>query len=300
MSDSVPNSIYDFDPSTPSATREVLHAIGASPNRVLGQNFLTNKSALDRIIALAQIREGEHVLEIGPGLGSLTRRLLMELHDSGGHLSAVEKDPTLFTYLQNQWAGAPLHLVTGDALRVEWSTLSLPENGVKLVANLPYSISKPFLRRVYEVWRPHLTTATLMLQREVADRLTAAPGTRAYGPMAIMAQLHSRTRRAFILAPGSFWPPPEVSSAVVQIELLESPSIELEDETFFWSVVRAAFAQRRKQLINTLRPIAEREVLSAALEAVEIDSQRRGETLSLEEFSRLSSVLLNPKPETPN
>ena len=140
-------------------------------------------------------------------------------------------------------------------MRVSWEELALPDSGVKVVANLPYSISKPFLRRVYEEWRPHLTTATLMLQREVAERLIAAPGTSAYGPMAIMAHLYSDTKIAFNLAPGVFHPPPEVSSSVVHIVLHAEPVLALGNEKFFWRVVNAAFAQRRKQLANTLRVV---------------------------------------------
>jgi 16S rRNA (adenine1518-N6/adenine1519-N6)-dimethyltransferase len=167
---------------------------------------------------------------------------------------------------------------------------------VKIVANLPYSISKPFLRRVYEEWRPHLQTATLMMQKEVAERLIAKPGSSAYGPMAIMAALWSETKIAFKLSPGAFFPPPEISSAVVQIVLRDTPRVEIGDEKFFWRVVRAAFAQRRKQLANTLRAVQpDKEVLTAAMQEINIDPQRRGETLSLQEFASLAMQLAEKK-----
>jgi 16S rRNA (adenine1518-N6/adenine1519-N6)-dimethyltransferase len=287
-----PSSEINFDPATRSATRAILESIGASPNRTLGQNFLTDKNALDRIIALADLHEDDSVLEIGPGLGALTCRLVQ----SAGQVVAIEKDKNLAQFLPSQFlqshTAARFSLIEGDALQADWSALGLPQENVKIVANLPYSISKPFLRRVYEEWRPQLATATLMLQKEVAQRLVAAPSTPAYGPMAIMAALYGETKIAFHLAPGAFWPPPEVSSSVVHIRLLQAPAIALEDENFFWQVVRAAFGQRRKQLINTLRAaVPDKGVLQSALEASAIDPQRRGETLSLPEFATLSKNL---------
>jgi len=277
-----------FDPATRLMTRALLDEIGASPNRLLGQNFLVDKSALDRVVATSQVSREDNVLEIGAGLGALTCRLV----SSAGHVVAVEKDKMLAEFLPTKLESPRFQLISGDALRVDWSTLGLPNENVKIVANLPYSISKPFLRRVYEEWRPHLSTATLMLQKEVALRLVAAPNTDNYGPMAIMAQLYGETKRAFDLAPGAFWPAPEVASSVVHIKLLRQPSLALQDEKFFWLVVRAAFAQRRKQLINTLRAVvADKTILSSALEKTEIDPQRRGETLSLQEFALLSENL---------
>lgn len=287
------HSPINFDPATRSATRTILETIGASPNRTLGQNFLTDKNALDRIIALADLQSDDFVLEIGPGLGALTCRLVQ----NAGHVVAIEKDKILAQFLPSQFSQfnqniARFSLIEGDALDANWDALSLPNENVKVVANLPYSISKPFLRLVYETWRPHLQSATLMLQKEVAQRLVAAPSTPNYGPMAIMAALYGQTKIAFNLAPGAFWPPPEVSSSVVQIRLLETPSIELEDEKFFWQVVRAAFGQRRKQLINTLRAaVPDKEALQSALKNSNIDPQRRGETLSLQEFALLSKNL---------
>ena len=277
-----------FDPATRLMTRALLDEIGASPNRVLGQNFLVDKNALDRVIATAQVSRADEVLEIGSGLGALTCRLV----STAGHVVAVEKDKMLAEFLPTKLSSPRFQLVSGDALRVDWSTLGLPNENVKIVANLPYSISKPFLRRVFEVWRPHLSTATLMLQKEVALRLVAAPNTDAYGPMAIMAQLYGQTKRAFDLAPGAFWPAPEVASSVVHIKLLPQPSLVLQDEDFFWQVVRAAFAQRRKQLINTLRAVTtDKGVLQSALDESSIDAQRRGETLSVPEFANLSKNL---------
>lgn len=277
-----------FDPAARGAAKALLGELGATPNRTLGQNFLVDKMALDRIVKLANLQSDDCVLEIGPGLGALTCRLVA----GAKQVVAIEKDRVLAQFLQSKIGFSNFHLIEGDALKADWSTLGLPDENVKVIANLPYSISKPFLRRVYEEWRPQLQTATLMLQKEVAQRLVAAPNTDAYGPMAIMATLYSETKIGFNLAPGAFWPPPEVSSSVVQIQLFREPRMQLADEKFFWRVVRAAFGQRRKQLANTLREVvADKAVLLPALINSEIDPLRRGETLSLEEFALLAQNL---------
>lgn len=273
--------------------REILAELNATPNRLLGQNFLTDVNAREKILRVSDLQSDDCVLEIGPGLGALTFRLVEE----AARVVAVEKDRALHEYLHSKLSAPNFHLISGDALRVEWSTLGLPEANVKIIANLPYSISKPFLRRVYEDWRPHLSTATLMLQKEVAQRLVAAPDTSEYGPMAIMAQLWGQTKIAFNLAPGAFWPPPAVSSSVVHIVLRSEPNVEIGDEKFFWRVVRAAFSTRRKQLVNTLREVvSDKEVLARAMNELGIDPMRRGETLSLGEFAALAIHLEKLRP----
>lgn len=276
----------NYDPASPASTRSILRELGAAPNRTLGQNFLINSGALDRIVSTAQLNKDDAVLEIGPGLGALTTRLL----ENAAQVCAIEKDPQFLELLGTKLPA--LHLVPGDALKVGWEELQLPESNVKVVANLPYSISKPMLRRLMEEWRPHLQSATLTVQKEVAERIVALPNTSAYGPMAIMCALHGKAHKVFDIAPGSFLPPPEVISSVVHIQMLETPSIEIADEKWFWSVVRAAFGQRRKQLGNTLRAVqSDKAKLSAALQASKIDPQRRGETLSLPEFAHLAAQL---------
>jgi 16S rRNA (adenine1518-N6/adenine1519-N6)-dimethyltransferase len=276
----------NYDPASPVATRALLRELGAAPNRTLGQNFLINPGALDRIVTTAQLIKSDYALEIGPGLGALTTRLL----DNAAHVCAIEKDPQFLDLLRVKLPG--LHLVAGDALKVSWDDLQLPKSNVKVVANLPYSISKPMLRRLMEEWRPQLQSATLTVQKEVAERIVAAPNTSAYGPMAIMCALHGKAQKIFDIAPGSFLPPPEVTSSVVHIEMRPTPAIEIADEKWFWSVVRAAFGQRRKQLGNTLRAVqSDKTKLHSALQSSEIDPQRRGETLSLQEFATLAAHL---------
>jgi 16S rRNA (adenine1518-N6/adenine1519-N6)-dimethyltransferase len=279
-----------YDPCDAGATRRALERLGHAPNRTLGQNFLVNRAARDRICDVAALSPQDTVLEIGPGIGSLS----CELAVRAARVVAIEKEPRFAPLLRAEFPAERFRLVEGDALKVTWDELELPDAGVKVVANLPYSVSKPLLRRLLEEWRPHFSTLTVMVQREVADRLTAKPDGEHYGPMGIMAALHAHARRAFDVAPGSFLPPPNVTSSVVHMEVRATPAIELRDEAFFWRVVRAAFAQRRKQLGNTLRAVqGDREILGRALESCSIETQRRGETLSLEEFAALSHALLD-------
>ncbi len=280
-----PNPL-EFDPSRLSTAREILELLGAAPNKTLGQNFLVNSGALDKIAATAQLSKDDAILEIGPGLGALSVRLLRD----GGRVVAIEKDAKFAAFLERQFAPQPFRLIHGDALDIAWEDLELPD-GTKIVANLPYSISKPMLRRVYEEWRPHLSSATLLVQREVALRMIAQPGTREYGPLSIMAHLYSQTKRIFDIAPGSFMPAPEVTSSVIHAQFLETPALELHDEKRFWTVVRAAFSQRRKTLGNTMKPLASKEKLAEVWQATGIDPMRRGETLSLDEFGNLTDAL---------
>lgn len=277
-----------YDPATAAATRDLLRELGAAPNRTLGQNFLVNRGVLDRIVDTGGVTATDSVLEIGPGLGALTCRLV----NRAQRVTAIEKDAQFSDLLQRHLPSSHFYLALGDALKVPWDTLNLPARDVKVVANLPYSISKPMLRRLLEEWRPHLVTATLTVQREVADRIVAAPGTTAYGPMAVMTRLYATARRVFDISPGSFLPPPAVTSSVVHMTINQTPSVHLADERLFWLVVRAAFGQRRKQLGNVLQSlVADKQELAALLQGQDIDPQRRGETLSLEEFARFANHL---------
>jgi 16S rRNA (adenine1518-N6/adenine1519-N6)-dimethyltransferase len=280
------------DTASLATVRAILADLQTSPNRTLGQNFLVNANVLDRIVATANITPEDHVLEIGPGLGALTQRLVAK----AGNVTAIEKDPCLLQWLECQsWIlESNSKLIGADALKISWADTALPEENVKIVANLPYSVSKPLLRNIMETWRPHLQSATIMVQREVAQRLIAKPGDSDWGPMSIMAQLYSKATRCFDIAPGSFWPAPAVTSTVMHLELLKEPSISLINEQLFWQIVRAAFSHRRKQLLNSLFPIIPDKIkLNEILDISLIDSSRRPQTLKIPEISRLSETILN-------
>jgi 16S rRNA (adenine1518-N6/adenine1519-N6)-dimethyltransferase len=281
-------SDFHYDPATPSRTRTLLEEIGAAPNRTLGQNFLISGDVLDRIVATSGIGPEDQILEVGPGLGSLSCRLSR----AAGRVVAIEKDPQFIDLLHRHLTDGNFHVIHGDALRIQWHDLELPDQNVHVVANLPYFISKPMLRRFMEEWRTHFSSLTILVQREVADRIVGLPGTSAYGPMSIMARLHGDARRVFDVKPGSFLPPPNVTSSVVNIQIRQTPRVEIHDEALFWRVITAAFGQRRKQLGNTLKSVVpDRDELSNTLHTLNIDPQRRGETLSLEEFAALANHL---------
>ena len=282
------------DTASLATVRAILADLQTSPNRTLGQNFLVNANVLNRIVDTANITNEDHVLEIGPGLGALTQRL----NAKAGFVTAIEKDPCLLQWLQCQsWIlESNTNLIGADALKISWADTALPESNVKIVANLPYSVSKPLLRNIMETWRPHLQSATIMVQREVAMRLIAKPGDSDWGPMSIMSHLYSETTRCFDIAPGSFWPAPAVTSTVVHLKLLAEPSIPLIDEQLFWKVVRAAFSQRRKQLLNSLFPLLpDKTRLTEILCICDIDPSRRPQTLRIPEISRLTEEFLNFK-----
>lgn len=287
--DATDQSWIIFDSASAPAVRTLLGEIGARANKTLGQNFLVKPDVLNRIVETAQVTGADRVLEIGSGLGALSSRLAR----AAGEVVAVEKDPKMCDVLNRHFRAPNFRQICDDALEIEYSLLGLPDANVKVVANLPYGISKPMLRRLMEEWRPHFSSLTLMVQREVADRITAQHSTSEYGPLAIMTQLHSNAKRVFDVKAGSFVPPPNVTSSVVHIELRQTPNVEMRDEKFFWRVVRAAFAQRRKQLTNTLRAVvSDHDKLISALQQTNIDPKRRGETLSLQEFADLSHALL--------
>lgn len=276
-----------YDPSNPDVVRSVLLDLGAAPNRTLGQNFLINPQALDAIVQTADVQPDDYILEIGPGLGALTVRLLQ----ASNYVTAIEKDRKFAEFMRKKLK--KLTLIEADALDLKWEDLGLPNTGVKIVANLPYSISKPILRRFVEEWRPHLKSATILVQREVANRLVSPANTKEYGPLSIMTALYCKTEKAFDIGPTSFIPPPKVVSTVVHMEMLSEPTLTLHDEKKFWSTVRTAFSQRRKTLSNTLKPLAPKEKLALAFEQAAIDPMRRGETLSLQEFALLSEKIFN-------
>ncbi|MEO6907701.1 MAG: 16S rRNA (adenine(1518)-N(6)/adenine(1519)-N(6))-dimethyltransferase RsmA [Abditibacteriaceae bacterium] len=279
------------DTASLKTVRSILDDLQTSPNRTMGQNFLVNANVLDRIVTTADVTNDDHVLEIGPGLGALTQRLIAK----AGAVTAIEKDPCLLQWLQCQsWIlESNTKLISGDALKISWADTALPDENVKIVANLPYSVSKPLLRCIMETWRPHLQSATIMVQREVAIRLIAKPGDSDWGPMSIMTQLYSKATRCFDIAPGSFWPAPAVTSSVVHLKLLKEPSIALVNERLFWQITRAAFSQRRKQLLNSLYPLLpDKAKLIEILDICEIDASRRPQTLKTSELSRLSETFL--------
>ncbi|MDI6889909.1 MAG: 16S rRNA (adenine(1518)-N(6)/adenine(1519)-N(6))-dimethyltransferase RsmA [Thermodesulfovibrionales bacterium] len=250
--------------------------------RYLGQNFLYDPSILRRIVQVAQLSREDLVVEIGPGPGRLTRMLAEKVKK----VIAIELDDKLFEELKAGLAEYKnVELIHGDALKYSYE--NLPE--FKVVANIPYYITTPIIFRLLGA-KKNLISVTLTLQKEVAERIVAAPGGKDYGLLSIMVQYCTEPRLKFIIPKGAFRPVPRVDSAVVHIKVLERPSAFVKDEEFFFRVVKTAFSQRRKMLSNSLKSL--REDIKERLAEAGIDSNRRPETLSIEEFARLSNILL--------
>ena len=251
--------------------------------RPLGQNFLFDPSILSRMIQAARLSPGDTVVEIGPGHGRLTAMLA----EQAKMVIAIELDAKLYERLRETLSAYDnIEVVHSDALKYPYETL----DAFKVVANIPYYITTPIIFKLFE-HRNRLTSITVTVQREVARRIAAGPGGKDYGVLSLMVQYYGQPKLEFIVPRGAFRPVPKVDSAVVRIELYEKPPLVVRDERFFFRVIKTAFSQRRKMLLNALKPLSgdikERLILAG------IDPARRAETLSMEEFARLSDELLS-------
>jgi 16S rRNA (adenine1518-N6/adenine1519-N6)-dimethyltransferase len=259
------------------------------PRKRLGQNFLIHERVIDSILRLLDLRSEDDVLEIGPGLGFLTRRLVELAH----RVYAVEVDDLLVERIKRGPLGSDsrLHLVHGDILNVPLDDL-LPATKVKLAANLPYNISTQVFFRLLQA-REHFSLLVLMVQKEVADRIASGPGSKSYGTLSVWCQVHGRVVDKVSVAPEAFSPRPKVRSTVLKIELLPEPRLTEQERLVLRELLRAAFGQRRKTLGNTMKSWLRqsREDIDGYLRARDIDPKRRGETLSIDEFVNLSRAL---------
>jgi 16S rRNA (adenine1518-N6/adenine1519-N6)-dimethyltransferase len=265
--------------------------------KALGQNFLVDDSVLSRIVSCVAPDTADSILEVGPGRGALTKLLAA----SGAQFLAVEWDRDLLPILAAEFAASPnVEIGHGDILRVDLrQLLSSRAAGKKwkVAANLPYNISSQVLFRFLEC-SDLFERLVLMLQKEVGDRLVAPAGCKDYGALTVLLRLHFDIRREFLVKPGAFRPVPKVDSAVLSFTPLDKPRVEVGDEDFFRRLVKGAFNQRRKTLLNSLRSAgigAEDDSLPEAFVRTGIDGGRRGETLSLDEFAALSRELLAGK-----
>jgi 16S rRNA (adenine1518-N6/adenine1519-N6)-dimethyltransferase len=261
--------------------KTILERRGLHPKKSLGQNFIFDDNVLTAIVAAAQLRADDNVLEIGPGLGALTRRLAQ----SAGQVVAVELDGRLLPILEQELHHIPnVRLLHGDILEqtpADW----FGSARYQVVANVPYYITGAILRHLFTV-SPRPDTVTLTVQQEVAQRLAAAPGEMSL--LAVSVQCFGVVEVARSIKAGAFWPRPEVDSAVVHIRLRRPPLIAPEEEQAFFRLVRAGFSQKRKQIQKNLRVLGlSGEAITAALTAAGIDGSRRAETLSLDDWVTL-------------
>jgi len=279
------------DLATPAGTRAVLRRFGIRPLRRFGQHFLVSSRALDAIVSAASLSEADSVVEVGAGLGTLTQPLAR----LAGRVTAVELDRRLLPALALGVSEHPnVRIVSGDVLEMVPGALfdGTADAVRKLVANLPYNIAAPVLLRFLD---PGLRVSRLVVtvQREVAERIVALPGTAAYGRLSVAVQFRARTRVVLRIPPGAFLPPPDVESAVVEIVPRDAPAAIVPDEDEFFRIVAAGFGQRRKTLLNALAhglglPVP---VVAAACAACGVDPRARAETLALDAFGALTRVL---------
>ena len=266
-------------------TLHILKRFGIRMSKKLGQNFLIDEHVVKSIVDAADIKPGDAVLEVGPSIGTLTQGLA----EAGANVTAVEIDRRLLEVLSKTLEGYEnVRIVHGDILRINVAeTVGAPR--YKVVANLPYYITTPIIMGLLEARMP-IDVLVTMVQKEVAQRMVASPGTKDYGALSVAVQYYTKAEIMFVVKPNSFIPAPSVDSAVIRCTVRDTPPVQVDEKTFF-KVVKAAFAQRRKTLLNTLKitgvPV---ETLKIILEKAGIDGTRRGETLSLDEFAALSNV----------
>ncbi len=270
-------------------TTHILKAFGLHMSKRLGQNFLIDATIVQGIVDAAEIQPGDRVLEIGPGIGTLTQGLA----ETGACVTAVELDKKLPAVLaETLKAYDNVTIVPGDILKVNIPEI-MGEGPFKVAANLPYYITTPILMTLLERHLP-ITNLVTMVQREVAERMVAKPGSRIYGALSVAVQYYTDPAIVLDVPPRSFIPAPEVDSVVIACKVREQPAVQVRSEKMFFRVVKAAFGQRRKTLANALKGGGlPKEQVRDAMEQVGIDPTRRGETLSLIEFGRLADAFSN-------
>lgn len=280
-----------------SVTKSVLERHGFTFKKSFGQNFLTDTNILQKIVDTAEIDKSVNVIEIGPGIGALTEFLA----ETAAEVMAFEIDDRLIPILADTLHDFDnVQVVNQDILKADLQRqiqqFKNPDLPIKVVANLPYYITTPILMHLIESKIP-FTEFVVMMQKEVADRISAEPNTKAYGSLSIAVQYYMTAKIAFIVPRTVFVPAPNVDSAILKMVRRDQPLVSVQDEDFLFDVVKSSFVHRRKTLWNNLtnrfgKAEATKEKLQAALEMAELEASVRGEALTLEDFARLSDSLL--------
>ncbi len=266
---------------TPASIQSLLAQHGLRPSRALGQNFLCDPNTARRIVRLAGVTADERVVEVGPGLGSLT----LALCEAGANVTAVELDQYLRPVLSTVTRGLNVDVVAGDALDIDWSAL-LTEPPYSMVANLPYNIATPMLMRAVEI-APMIDRYRVMVQREVGERLAAPPGSRVYGAVSVRLAYWCEAKVVGIVPPTVFIPRPNVESALVQVIRRPSPAVDVPDRQRLFALIHAGFATRRKSLRQSLRSVLGART-DAVLSEASIAPMSRAEALGIDEFAALA------------
>ena len=278
----------------PKNTIAILQKYNFNFQKKFGQNFLINTNILEDIIEAAQITKEDFVLEIGPGIGTMTQYLC----ESAREVVAVEIDKNLIPILQDTLSVYDnVEVINDDILKVDIKTLAEERNGgrpIKVVANLPYYITTPIIMGLFESHVP-IDSITIMVQKEVADRMQEGPGSKEYGALSLAVQYYANPKIVVNVPPSCFMPQPKVGSAVIRLTRHEQPPVEVEDEKLLFQIIRASFNQRRKTLANGLNNFPElhlsKEVIQQCIEELGVPLTIRGEALSLEQFAQLSNII---------
>ena len=272
------------------ASPEVVHYIckrfDIKMSKKLGQNFLIKRGIVDEIVHAAEITVGEPVLEVGPGIGTLTQALAQ----SGADVTAIELDRRLLEVLDTTLASYDnVRIIHGDVLKLDVPTI-MNHKSFKVVANLPYYITTPIIMSLLESKLP-IERLVVMVQKEVALRMIAKPGTKDYGALSVAVQYYTEPDIVLDVPPKSFLPAPAVTSSVIRCVLRDKPPVDVIDEKLFFRVVKAGFAQRRKTFSNTMKTTGlTRDRIEELLAKANIDGQRRGETFTLQEFADVANA----------
>lgn len=285
------------DIATPIRTKAILEKYGFSFKKSLGQNFLIDPNILTRIVDHANISEDTGTIEIGPGIGALTEHLARR----SKKVVAFEIDQRLLPILNETLSPySNVEIIHSDVLKADVKTVIEEKftdvNDIMVVANLPYYVTTPIIMKLLEEKLP-IRGIVVMLQKEVADRISAKPGTKDYGSLSIAVQYYTTAEIVMTVPKTVFVPQPNVDSAIIRLTVRDQPAAEMKDEDFFFQVIKASFAQRRKTILNNLTnqlPLGKekKEAIVTALNSAHIEPGRRGETLTIEEFARLSDELL--------
>lgn len=278
----------------PQNTIAVLQKYKFNFQKKFGQNFLIDTHVLDKIIDAAGITKEDFVLEIGPGIGTMTQYLC----ENASEVAAVEIDKNLIPILEDTLSAYDnVNVINQDILKVDIETLVREKNNgrpIKVVANLPYYITTPIIMGLFESHVP-IDSITIMVQKEVADRMQVGPGTKDYGALSLAVQYYAEPEIVANVPPNCFMPRPKVGSAVIRLTRHAKPPVEVEDEKFMFRIIRASFNQRRKTLVNGLNNApniqVSKENILKSLEELGVGANIRGETLTLEQFAKLSNIM---------
>ena len=276
-------------------TQEIIKKHNFSIQKKYGQNFLIDEHVLNKIIAAAELTEDDYVIEIGPGIGTMTERMAPECR----HVTAIEIDKELIPILSETLSGFDnVDIINEDVLKVDLNKLIAERNDnkpVKVVANLPYYITTPIIMSLLENKIP-IDTITVMVQKEVADRMMVGPGTKDYGALSLAVQYYAKPYIVANVPMNCFIPRPNVASAVIRLTCHKEPPVTVKDEKLMFNLIRASFNQRRKTLINGISNSSglsfTKEQVAMALNSIGLSENIRGEALDLEKFAKLSDALL--------